>query len=242
MPRALALFLLLLLPAAAMAAPARADDGAPAKARTTECTSALQQDERTATFSADMRTVKGAVRLQVRFVLQARTEEEPEWTAVAAPGFGGWNSSTPGIGRYVYTKTVENLLAPADYRAQVHFRWLSAAGKTILRARRTSRVCRQPDLRPDLVPEELVRTYDGYALTVANAGRGDAQSFIVTIEVQGAVHVLGYVETLRGREFVDVRGRAPACAPGEMVIVRVDADGAVVEAEEGLNEMAVLCP
>ncbi len=114
MRRALPLTLFCLLLAAAAPAAAGA---AQAKARLTACETALEQEARKATFSGDMRTVRGAARLQVRFTLQARTDEETQWRTVAAPGFGTWNTSEPGIGRYVYSKTVENLLAPATYRA-----------------------------------------------------------------------------------------------------------------------------
>ncbi len=75
-----------------------------------------------------MRTVRGAARMQMRFTLQARTPDTTRWSAVAAPGFGTWVSSAPGTSRYVYTKRVEGLLAPASYRVQLRFRWLSDAG------------------------------------------------------------------------------------------------------------------
>ena len=45
---------------------------------------------------------------------------------------------------------MQNLSAPAAYRTVVRFRWLDADGAVLARSRATSRVCRQPDLRPDL--------------------------------------------------------------------------------------------
>src|SRR5687768_8096884 len=141
-------FLAPLIAVLAFAGPAQ---GATTKVRTTACQTSVDADERAARFEGDMRTVAGAVKLQMRFTLQTRSAEEPAWTAVKTPGFGSWNSSAPGIGRFVYVKTVQNLLAPAKYRAVVHFRWLGPNGRPILRAKRFSRVCRQPDLRPDLV-------------------------------------------------------------------------------------------
>ena len=226
---------------AATASPAAAD-GSSAKARMLSCQPALDQPERSAGFAGDMRTIPGASRLQIKFVLQARTEDEPDWTGVATPGFGTWNSSAPGIKRYVYTKRVENLVAPASYRVQVHFRWLSAGGRTLLRARRTSRVCRQPDLRPDLVPLRVTRAGNGYEVTVANDGGSVAESFTVTIEVGGQVFPFGYVEALPADEEVRLQGEAPACQPGSNVVVRVDADGAVDEADEEANVLSQACP
>lgn len=225
----------------AFAAPAGADPST-SKARMTACETALDQEERSATFSGDIRAIPGATRLQVKFVLQSQGADDPGWETVTAPGFGTWNTSAAGIGRYVYSKTVENLLAPAGYRAMVHFRWLTAAGRTLARARRTTRVCRQPDLRPDLLPERLIRTADGYEVTVANDGRSAAESFTITLEIGGQVHQFGYVDLLGPRSRTRISGTAPPCEPGQMVIVQVDADGAVDEAEEEENAIAVACP
>ena len=237
-PALLIATLLLLLAAPA----ARADGVGAAKVRLAACHPALDREERTAGFTADVRAVPGASRLQVRFVLQARTEDEPGWTAVAAPGFGTWNSSAPGVGRYVYTKTVENLLAPAVYRAQVRFRWLDQAGNVLLRARRTSRVCRQPDLRPDLVPDRLLGGAEDWQVAVRNAGRTTAYSFVVTVEADGEVYEVGHVEELGPGQTIHLQRPAPPCRPGSKLIVRVDADGAVDEADETGNVVSQPCP
>lgn len=232
-------FLALLIAMLAFAAPAQ---GATTKARTTACLTSVEADERAARFEGDMRTVAGAVKLQMRFTLQTRSAEEPEWTAVKAPGFGSWNSSAPGIGRFVYVKTVQKLLAPASYRAVVHFRWLGLNGKPILRAKRHSRVCRQPDLRPDLVATDVVRDGDGYAVTLANEGRHEAQSFAVTLEHAGRTYALGRVARLAAGARATLRGTAPECQPGDQMTVRVDPDGEVDEADEMGNELIVTCP
>ena len=39
---------------------------------------------------------------------------------------------------------------PADYRAQIRFRWYDKKGRLQRSARKTTRACRQPDPRPDL--------------------------------------------------------------------------------------------
>jgi hypothetical protein len=231
-----------LIAALALLAAAPAAHAADARARLTTCEPALERQERSASFTGDMRAIPGASRLQVKFILQARTEDERGWTAVAAPGFGGWNSSAPGIGRYVYTKTVEELLAPASYRAQMHFRWLSATGRTLARVRRTSRTCRQPDLRPDLVAERLVGAGDGWHVTIRNNGRTPAYSFTVEVEADGQVYEFGYVEELGPRGTVNLQRPAPPCRPGTNLVIRVDADGVVDEADEQANELSQACP
>ena len=231
-------FLALLIAVLAFTAPAQ---GATTKARTTACLTSVEADERAARFEGDMRTVAGAVRLQMRFTLQTRSVEEPEWTAVKAPGFGTWNSSVPGIGRFVYVKTVQNLLAPASYRAVIQFRWLGPSGKPILRAKRYSRVCRQPDLRPDLVATQIVREDDGYAVTVANQGRHEALGFAVTLEHAGRTYTLGRVARLAAGAHTTLRGSVPECPPGEAFTVRLDSADVVDEAHEQDNAIVRSC-
>jgi len=109
-----------------------------------ECVRADRANARAAAFEGDMRAIPGAVRLRMRFVLQARTPDDSAWSRVDAPGFGRSFTSAPGVGRYVYAKRVEDLLAPAEYRVRVRFRWLDALGRTIARQTRTSLACRQP--------------------------------------------------------------------------------------------------
>ena len=104
---------------------------------------------------ADPRERRAAERLQVRFTLQTRTQGELGYRRVLAPGFGVWLTSDRGVARYSYAKTIANLAAPASYRMIVRFRWLDADGESLRTAKRTSAPCRQPDLRPDLVAEEI---------------------------------------------------------------------------------------
>lgn len=239
-PMRLALSLMLLLIAAAPAA-AAVPAPPPAKVRTVSCLTGLDARERAARFEADLRAVPGTVRMQVRFTLMARTAGRPEWTAVDAPGFGTWSTSVAGVARYVYTKTVQNLLAPARYRTVVQFLWRGADGKTILRARRASRTCRQPDLRPDLVLEDAVPTESGYAVTIANEGRTDAASFLVTLQVGARTYELGRVARLARGQRIRITGQTPRCGPGETVTVRVDAGSAVDERDEDGNVLAAPC-
>src|SRR5215213_10065283 len=110
--------------ACALAAPAAASAAPVGAARLVSCDSALDPADRTATFEGRMRRVRGATRLLMRFTLQSRTKDQSSWHALAAPGFGRWLSSDPGVGRYVYTKRVIALVAPASYRTIVRFRWL----------------------------------------------------------------------------------------------------------------------
>jgi hypothetical protein len=233
--------LVMLLSLVLAAAPAGAAVPPWAKARMTACETSLALAGRSATFEGDMKGAKGAVRLQIKFVLQVRTDKT--WTKVAAPGFGVWNTSDPGIGRYVYRKTVESLPAPADYRVVMHFRWMSVLGKPLLRATRTSRVCRQPDLRPDLEPQKVTALGNHrYSVIVRNRGRTAAGPFAVTATSAGQTFLVGTVDELAPGESVSVDGEGPDCGPLGAFEVRVDAEDSVDESEESGNALTVPCP
>jgi hypothetical protein len=196
-------------------------------------------DEGVATFEGRVTTLKRAARTQLRFTLQARTPDEPEWRAVPAPGFGSWITA-PKVARYLYDKTVEELPAPGDYRAVVQFRWRDARGRTLRSERAVSKACAQPDPRPDLAVK-AVKAGEGYVALVANDGRGDAGPFTVAFTRNGAP--LGSVDVpdLAAGERTTVTLDAPACTPGELIAAQADSLDTVDEADEGANALSVTC-
>ena len=116
----------------------------------------------------------------MRFTLQTRSADEPSWHKLPAAGFGKWLTSNAGIGRYVYTKRVIELEAPASYRTLVNFRWLDADGDRVASAKSTSPVCHQSDYRPNLRPLGVQaqarrrRSHARYLVPVVNRGRTPA--------------------------------------------------------------------
>ena len=160
-----------------------------------------------------MRTLRGAKRMQMRFTLQTRSAEAPGWHALAAAGFGRWLTSDAGVGRYVYTKRVVSLVAPASYRTMVRFRWLDADGDRVASRRSTSVLCRQQDLRPNLRPLGVEARpgadagHARYLVPVVNRGRSLAGPFDVVVSVDST--------TL-------TPAQAPELAPGERALVEVE--------------------
>jgi hypothetical protein len=114
------------------------------------------KDAREAVFQGRVASVRSSARMQMRFTLQVNAPGEKRWRRVDAPGFGEWITAPPSLRRYTYDKTVQDLLAPANYRAVVNFRWRNGHGKVVRSERATSPVCRQPDERPDLLVRDLV--------------------------------------------------------------------------------------
>ena len=85
-------------------------------------------------------------KMAMRIELQQRMHGESEFHTLAAPGFGVWRTSEPGVEIYKYVKQVTNLDAPAAYRVLVHFRWLDERGHVLKRDELHTSRCVQPTL------------------------------------------------------------------------------------------------
>lgn len=224
--------LLLLLAPAAAAASKRAG------VALLEC----DREARAASFQARMELVSGAARMQMRFTLLAERGRRG-FRRVWAPGFGVWTTADPGVTRYVYTRRVEHLLGPARYRVHVRFRWLDGDGRTIARDAARSRICRQPDPRPNLVVRSLSIEPAGepdrrrYVVLVRNAGIGDADPF--ELEVTGTAPVV--VDGLAAQRERTVALIGPACKPGWEVTATADPLDELDERSERDNEVAITC-
>jgi hypothetical protein len=228
------LFAVLALPAAAPAAVRGAS------VSLTECAPSLSRAERTAVFEGRMRAARPGQRLQMRFSLQTRAEPGP-WQRLALAGWDEWVTADPDVGRYVYEKRVENLDAPAAYRAVVRFRWTTVLGQVVRVVRLASEPCRQPDMRPDLVAGRIVLSEGRYLVPVRNAGRTDAGPFEVVLTVDGqrqpAEPVMGVAAG--DRRVLSLAG--PRCAPGGVVAVALDTGETVDERDELSNTVSERC-
>jgi len=132
--------------------PPAAPDAPSASATLGECTTAVEQTERSATFSGEMTAIAGTVRMTIRIEVQERMPGEELFHTVSAPGLGVWRSSDPGVKVYKDLKQVTNLSAPAYYRAMVRFHWLNAMGDPIKRTERLTPRCVQPAPPPPETP------------------------------------------------------------------------------------------
>jgi hypothetical protein len=228
-------------------APAGAGAAAVAKTPPHGTVTVCDRVHKSAVFEGRMDTTPRTDRMQMRFRLQVWTPDAPAWTRLAVPGFSAWVTSDPGRTRYVYSKRVESLLAPAAYRVITRFRWLDARGATLRTAQTISKPCRQPDPRPDLRVSglALAPAADGsgrrYDVTVRNAGRSDAAASTLHLVLADGSTLPADVPPIApgGREDVFVSG--PACRSGEMLTAIADVADAVDERDEA-NAFSFPCP
>jgi hypothetical protein len=135
----------LALLAAGILAQAPAPAPAPAVTAAVErCTPSVNQAERSATFVAQMTAVAGTQHMAMRIEVQERTPTDTAFHTILAPGLGTWRSSEPGVKVFRYVKELTNLVAPAAFRVQVHYRWLDDRSRVIRRELRRSPACQQP--------------------------------------------------------------------------------------------------
>jgi hypothetical protein len=241
-----ALLLTALLLVAPSAAAAKATPApAPKLGATLEtCTTSPLPVQRIASFVGSMPARAKATRMRMRFDLERKRDGARRWRRLKAAGFGVWERSDPKVAGFVFTKRVTGLPVPASYRARVSFAWLAADGSTVKRAVARTAACRQPDLRPNLVPGALTATLDlqqpdlaVYTLAVRNTGRSAADPFSVAVG-SGSTEV----GALGPGEERAVAVVAPPCLPLLAIVVRVDADRRVEESEERGNGARRACP
>ena len=219
-----------------------------AKATLHACHFAPDQPGRYAVFGGSMKSLRdGADRMQMRFDLYRRLPASARFQYVAAPGLGVWNKAAQSVTRYRFRQKVENLPAPAFYRAVVSYRWLTAAGKVFARTKRTTPVCHQPDPRPDLRVSRITGALAPggnafYDVTVRNDGRSAASDFDVVLTVNGTARPAATVATLAAGGRRVVRFAAPRCTAASTVKADVDPDNRVAERDETDNSLAVDCP
>lgn len=200
------------------------------------------REVREAVFDGRITAYKRAPRMQMRFTLQVQTPDDQRWRKIDAPGWGEWISAPQNLGKYTYTRTVQELLAPANYRAVVNFRWRDRRGKTIRSERATSPVCRQPDARADLLVRNVRLTDGQYVATIFNRGREAAGAFTVNFVVDGTPLDTVQVAGLAPHTPVTVMLPAPArCLAGTPIEAVADAGAQVDEADEENNSLYGVC-
>lgn len=200
------------------------------------CQTALDPAARAVSVTAVMRPVTGTQKLAVEFQLLERTSVTAPWTAVTGSGLGVWVSPTDPatLGQqagdvWYVKKPVADLAAPAAYRFGVSFRWLGSNGAVLQTVIRESRICRQPELRPDLAvqsisvaPDPSSSTSAIYTALIQNLGQTAAGAFTVQLSQAGNPVAQRIVAHLAPHASVSVRLVGPACDAASPPSVTVD--------------------
>lgn len=226
---------------AALAAPAQA---ALPSVTVKECRTGKAPDMRLATFDGRMRTVKGAVRMAMRFQLLEHTPGSADPRPVDAPGLDLWRKSRIGVRDFSYSQTIKGLSSGVTYSASVQFRWYDVKGKAIRKLRRESGTCVQDGALPNLVLG-AVRVAPGstektavYTVSVGNTGQGEARSIPVSLIVDGKLLDTQTIGELKAGEFKTVKFNGPHCSRLRAI---ADPDRVVPETVEEDNQLRARC-
>ena len=194
---------------------------------------------RSATFRGTMPPMEGASRLQMRFDLFSRPDFGGAWEPVRGVAtFGVWKESQPGAPGLEITKQVF-LNRGRTYRVAVAFRWVADSGKVVRKASRLSRVCSQPDPRPDLAVS--VRSASGNTfVTVRNLGRA-VGPFEVGFGSGGRKLATEKLSGLGAGALRALVVRSLPCQPGSIVTVSADPAGVITERSEDNNIAELRC-
>jgi hypothetical protein len=233
--------------------------GAPRRARLAgfACHSTLDPGARTVSVTSVMRPVAHTHTLSVRVsLLQLRPGSARAVNLGRTGDLGRWlTPADPTLGQrpadvWKLAKTVSDVDAPAGYRFRVDFRWLGRGGAVLATDSRTTPLCHERELRPDLLVRQVIVTpsaghprRDRYLAVVANRGVTASGPFAVSFTPgTGAASTRKTVASLLPGAHVRVPFSGPACRAASPPTVVVDAAGQVDDFDRSNNTLTVACP
>jgi hypothetical protein len=219
------------------------------------CARTLDPGARAVGITATMRPLTQTKRMAIRFELLQRSPGLPT-EEVTNGDLGTWRTpANPTLGQlpgdvWRLQKSVYNLDVPFTYQFRVTFRWTGLHGKVLGTATRTTRTCRQRELRPDLAVRSITVSAVAdhpkknlYTAVIANQGLTGAGPFQVlfapgdtSAPVTDTVAYLGAGKT-RTLSFT-----GPVCDAGNPPTVSADSASQVGDFDRSNNVLAATCP
>jgi hypothetical protein len=227
------------------------------EARMAGCHASVQAAQRWFKVVARQKGIRGTRTMAMRFDAYRRDAGSAHFVRFAGDGLSQWIRSdpypagaSPSSYVYVYRKRVEDLAAPAAYKVRVGFRWYSPHGRVLATRFRTTAICWQPDLRPDLtipiVEFEPANAYHSgrFRVAVANSGATAARDFLVSMEngEAGPAATTQTVPRLGSHRRVTLFFDSATCATPAPPRFTADPDGRVAERNEQNNARSASCP
>jgi hypothetical protein len=224
--------------------------GVVASATVASCLRGASASDRSARFSASMQALPRTRTMAISFDLFERTKGGA-FSSVPAPGFGVWQTSSPGITSFTANENVLQLPAPASFRAVVHYRWFNRRHRVIRIDTRVTPACIEPVVRtlePDLAVASITHapgsppaTTEDFTVAVRNAGPGDAGAFAVALSVGGVTLPQQTVSSLAAGSTTTVQFTGPRCTAGASVTATIDPLGAITEPANDRRTVTIPC-
>lgn len=221
------------------------------------CHNALDPADRSMSVTAVMRPVAGTQKLQLKFDLWVAENGAPS-TKTRARNLGVWfTPKNPTLGQlpgdvWNFKKYVVQLDAPAVYQFRVSFRWLGSDGQVLSTAQRSTKRCRQRELRPDLMvvsPIDVTPTAghpnrDTYTAAIRNGGATAAGPFLVGfLPPNASTEQTVTIQRLRPHTQQTVSFVGPLCsAAGPPEIIADPSDQVSDDFNPANNSLYATCP
>jgi hypothetical protein len=241
------IFLVLVLASfgAALFAQAAAAHTTPYHARLAACRTSDDAVSGSLEVDASVSPIRGSVRMGLRFDLYRRAAGSPRLRRADAPRLFMWRRSGVHPQSYAVDQAVNGLTAPAVYEMRVGFRWYGRHGRVLATRYRDTRLCRQPDRRPNLrigIAQEDPDAPGTYYVHVRNSGVTAAGSFDVAFRPSGdALQQTQPVDGLAPGQVAKLTFGGPICSSATRPTIIVDPDGRVTESNEGDNHRLAQC-
>ncbi len=221
------------------------------------CQTAREPAQRSVSVTAIMRPLAHTKRMAMRFDLLERQHRGGPVTNVVYGDLGKWLyprdrtlGQRPGD-RFKLTKQVLQLGAPDLYSFRVSFRWTGAHGKTLGSTVRSSPLCFQPELRPDLrVTSIRVKALKNpakslYVAVVRNTGASAVGVFDVQFAdpvADGTLIKDKSVPGLAAHHEATVTFTGPVCQTATPPSITADPQSATDDYNRANNTLVAACP
>lgn len=248
---ALAIAALLLATTATAGAPPRA------QLHGFSCHRALDPPDRSAAVTAVMRPLQGTRHMAMKIdLLMSSRSTTGNQRVVRAGDLGVWiTPKNPTLGQlpgdvWNVQKSVVDLAAPANYRFRVMFRWTSSGGHMLGTAVRYSSLCRQRELRPDLLVQSIAvapspnnADEDVYIALITNRGNSATGPFeVLFAPSDGSPTEVRMVAQLRAHASVTERFAGDACSADNTPTITADSTMEVDDLNRANNSLTATCP
>jgi hypothetical protein len=240
------LVLVLALFAAALFAQVAAARSTPYHAKLAACRTSDDAASGALEVDASVTPIRGTVRMGLRFDLYRRAAGSPHFRRADAPRLFMWRRSGVRPPSFAVNQAVDGLTAPAVYEMRVGFRWYGRHGRVLATRYHDTRLCRQPERRPNLrigVAQEDPDAPGTYYVHVRNTGLTAAGGFDVAFR-PGDDATLQQVQRVVGLapgQVAKLTFGGPVCAGATRPSIVVDLGAEVTESNEGDNRRFARC-
>lgn len=219
------------------------------------CQKALDPPARAFSITTVMRPIKGTAHMQLELQLQESTTTPAAFSDVPGTGLGSWlTPPDPNLGQrpgdiWVVHHPVANLAAPAVYRFSASFRWLGSGGQVLKTVTQLTRVCKQPELRPDLFVQSFTAApvaghpaIDQYTAVIGNQGGSPAKDFAVQFTDGATKSATRTIAALGKGATRTLIFNGPLCEASAPPALVVDPTSAVDDSNRANNTATATCP